>query len=389
MRRASLLAALAIAGALVCGWLPVALACPFCTPVVRTFGEELAASDVIVFARMVDAPVSGTPGNERPGAAEPRLAKFAVEHVLRGGDALAGANVVEAAYVGEARSGVFLLTANESAKLDWGRPIPVNDRQREYVRQLLELPSSGVERLRYFLPRLENADEMLARDAFDEFTKAAYEDVIALRSEMQPERLVGWILDPAIPATRRRLYFTMLGVCGGSEHVPLLEKLAKSKDRRDLAGLDALIACYLTLKGAEGLPLVEELYLANRNAEYTDAYSAVMAIRFHGTEMEVIPRPRLAAALRHLLDRPDLADLVIPDLARWEDWESLDRLVALFKASDEKTSWVRAPVINYLRACPLPEAAERIRELERIDPESVKKAYQLFPLTPAATPVKS
>ena len=32
-----------------------------------------------------------------------------------------------------------------------------------------------------------------------------------------------------------------------------------------------------------------------------------------------------------MLDRPQLADLVIPDLARWEDWSVMDRLVELFK----------------------------------------------------------
>ena len=65
---------------------------------------------------------------------------------------------------------------------------------------------------------------------------------------------------------------------------------------------------------------------------------------------------------------------VIPDLAAWEDWSQIDRLGTLCKEADEKTSWVRVPVINYLRACPLPEAKERIKELELVDPEAVKRA---------------
>jgi hypothetical protein len=45
------------------------------------------------------------------------------------------------------------------------------------------------------------------------------------------------------------------------------------------------------------------------------------------------------------------------DLARWEDWSSMDRLVQLFKDSeDDDSNWVRVPVINYLRASHSPEA---------------------------------
>jgi hypothetical protein len=74
-----------------------------------------------------------------------------------------------------------------------------------------------------------------------------------------------------------------------------------------------------------------------------------------------------------------LADLVIPDLARWQDWSQMQRLAELFKDAKEQSSWVRVPVINFLRACPKPEAAELIKELEKIDPEAVKRANTFFP----------
>jgi hypothetical protein len=76
---------------------------------------------------------------------------------------------------------------------------------------------------------------------------------------------------------------------------------------------------------------------------------------------------------------------VIPDLARWQDWSVMDRLVKLFKNADDDSIWVRVPVINYLRACPLPEAKQHIEELAKIDPEAVKRASQFFPIG-AATP---
>ena len=109
-----------------------------------------------------------------------------------------------------------------------------------------------------------------------------------------------------------------------------------------------------------------------------DTYAAIMALRFHGSETDVIPRERILQGLRHMLSRPRLADLVIPDLARWEDWSVMNQLVELFKDADEKTSWVRVPVINYLRACPDPVAKKHIALLEKIDPTAVKRANTFF-----------
>ena len=108
-------------------------------------------------------------------------------------------------------------------------------------------------------------------------------------------------------------------------------------------------------------------------------YAAIMAIRFQGQEEDTIPRDRLVAALRIVLDRPELADLVIPDLARWKDWASMDRLVQMFKDAGEKSSWVRVPIVNFLRACPLPQAKEQLGELAEIDPDAVRRATTFFP----------
>jgi hypothetical protein len=73
-----------------------------------------------------------------------------------------------------------------------------------------------------------------------------------------------------------------------------------------------------------------------------------------------------------------LADLVIPDLARWQDWSQVDKLKKLFLEADANNNWVRVPVINYLRACPEPQAAKAMEELKKVDPESVRRANTFF-----------
>ena len=40
-----------------------------------------------------------------------------------------------------------------------------------------------------------------------------------------------------------------------------------------------MIGSYLAIKGPTGLRLVEDLYLKNKDAEFTDTYAAIQAIR--------------------------------------------------------------------------------------------------------------
>src|SRR5690606_10510978 len=119
--------------------------------------------------------------------------------------------------------------------------------------------------------------------------------------------------------------------------------------------------------------------------------STIMALRFHGEESFEIPKERLVQSLRLLLDNDEIADQVIPDLTRWEDWEIMDRLVEKFKASDED-GWIRQPVVSYLLTAAEQggeigdKANAAVEELEQIDPEGVKRArsYLSWGLIPGA-----
>jgi hypothetical protein len=209
----------------------------------------------------------------------------------------------------------------------------------------------------------------------------------------------------------------MLSVCGNKDDVPLLEEmivsdygakqpfveelvrtglalggpigmpawieLVKLDERRKKLGLDALVACYLTLRGPDGLDLIDKQFLKNPQAEYTYIYSTVMALRFHADENTgILPRERLLSSMRLLLDNPDFSDQIPIDLARWNDWSVLDRLVAMYKAS-EKTAYIRPPVVSYLLvASDQPgdvgvRAKAALAELEKLDPEGVEQARNL------------
>ena len=352
-------------------------ACPFCNAVSQTLSEEIASMDAAVIVRLIKVP-DVPPGSS--AADEIPKADFEIVRVIKGAAVLGDTKQIQALCFGELKVGdKFLVLGVDPPRIAWSTPMRVSDRAVQYLRQLPSLPEKGPERLTFFQGHFEDEDDLLARDAYDEFARAPYAELQSMKDKMNHDQIVAWIKDLDILIAHRRLYLVLLSVCGGADDLPLLEQMIRSEDRKERAGLDAMLGSYLMLAGPDGMPLVEELFLKNSEAEYTDTYAAIMALRFHGTETDVIPRPRILQGLRYMLERPQLADLVIPDLARWEDWSQMDRMVRLFKEADEKASWVRVPVINYLRACPKPEADKYIKELEKIDPEAVKRANTFFP----------
>jgi hypothetical protein len=293
------------------------------------------------------------------------------------------------------------------------------------------LPEAGVERLVFFQEHLEDEDPLLAQDSYDEFARAPYADVIALGPQMKRERLLEWINDPTVGPSGRRLYLTMLGICGKPEDVAMLEELLQydyqlmkpgiaatialtgavgvapgmglmdemvhADERRKKESLDALIACYLKLKGPSGLELVNEKFLGNPTVEYKHLHSAIMALRFHGEETDVLPREKLLESMRLALDHKEFADQVIPDLTRWEDWDVMPRLVKMFKESP-KDDWIRQPVASFvLVAAEQPgavgeQAKATVEELEALDAETVERARSLSAfsfLAKAADPAAS
>jgi hypothetical protein len=367
-----------------------AVACPFCSAVSLTFAQEIAQSQAAVIARLVEPP----PASALAPTADGPLpkGKFEVVEILKGGDLVAEAGLtggdaqpIETIMLEEKPVGTtFLLMGVEPPNLVWSSPVLVGDRAVVYLRRLQGLPETGPDRLAFFQEHLEDEDETLARDAYDEFAIAPYADVKGLKEKMDPARLLGWIENPKVQANRRRLYATMLGVCGSADDAARIGRILSGEDLTPeqleaRSGLDALIACYVALEGPKALDVVDRLFLDRKDREvpFTETYSAVMALRFLGEESDLVPRDRVLQSLRLLLAEPKLADLVIADLARWQDWSVVDRLVTLFKDAKADNIFVREPIVNYLRACPLPEAAAAVVELEKIDPEAVRRAATL------------
>lgn len=369
-----------VLGTLVAG--PVASACPFCSAVSQTLRQEMEVMDAVVVATALQSDLTRN--------ADTGQIKMRIETVLKGGEHVEAGQEVTAVYFGDVAKGRrFMLSGVDPRDMQWSC-LPLTPKSEKYLEKITQLADKEPsERLLFYYEYLQDEDSMLSRDAYDEFASTPYDEIQKIKSALDHDTLVTWIQDPEMSPDRKRMYLTLLGICGDQDDLPMLESMLKSTQKSSRSGLDALIACYLTLAGEQGLPVIDELFLENKQASYADTYAAIMAVRFHGSEGGVIARSALVQSLHHILDRPDLADLVIPDLARWKDWSQIDRIKQLFLDADAENNWVRVPAVNYLRACPKPEAAEAIEELEKVDPDSVRRANTFFAVPKPSAEVKA
>jgi hypothetical protein len=357
-----------------------AWACPFCSPPGPTVAEEIDEAIAVVIGKYIGKAPSASPD-------EPPLDRFEIVRTLKGSDAIKDLRHVDTLLLGEHPVGKrFFIVGNDDDGIAWAQPIAMTDRTESFVTQLQMLPAQGAERLKFFLPYLSDSEQFLRDDAYDEFAKAPYTDVKALKPHLQREQLVTLIRRRDVEANFRRLYLTLLGICGTEAEAPLLEEWIRTRDRDLRTSLDAIVACYLTLRGADGLPFVEQHLLTQADAEFNDIYSAAQALRFHGEEEQRIDRARLAQSMRLLLNQARSAEVVIPDLARWQDWSALDAVAKLFTEPTDKQRSIRVLVVQYLHACPLPTAKTKLEELKQIDPDAVK--HGLSPFSVARRPQK-
>jgi hypothetical protein len=126
---------------------------------------------------------------------------------------------------------------------------------------------------------------------------------------------------------------------------------------------------------------------------FSETYAAMQAVRFAWNYGGTIKKDRLKESMRLLLDRPEVADLVIADLARWKDWAVQDRLMKLYDHKDYDIPSIKRAIVRYLLVCskdteddkeqnPKAEyarlAKQHLGTLREKDPDTVKQAERFF-----------
>lgn len=318
-------------------------ACPFCSAPSLTLSEQYFKADAVVLVSWK--------GGEKPKKGKLGSTEYEVLDVLRDpSKRLKKGEPVHVERYREGKSGDrALLLGTQGDTLEWSPPLEVNDTSLAYISQAPSLEAAPAERLTYYMKFLEYSDQEIANDAYAEFANAPYKDITPLASKFPRDKLRKWVTSKETSPTRLGLYGLMLGLCGDASDAELLEQVLSQNPDEFRLGIDGVIGGYLLLKGEAGLDVVEKAKLKAEKVEFSETYAAVQAIRFMWTYGDgKIPPERLRGALRILLGRPSIADLIIGDLMRWKDWSIQDRLMELYANGDYDVPSIKRAIIRYM-----------------------------------------
>ncbi len=374
-------------------------ACPFCDAPQLTMAEMIEQSDHLLLGRWV----SGT----RPEADSPGSTVFEIAECGRTQNDLfqAGQTITLPFFVSAETGQQFALMGPGTDFVNWQPPVEVTDASWEYLKNC-PLPEKDPERrtmrLAWFLPWLEHPELLIANDAYGEFAAAPYKIIRALRDQFPRERLREWVADPETPVTRIALYGMMLGLCGTPEDAQVLEDRIMTIDSDFRLGLEGLMSGYIMLTGVDGLQKLEDTRIRSRTyidadgqeqkLPFSETYAVVNTFRFlKRYEPDCVPAERLTQSMHLLLERPELADLIIADLARWKDWSVQDRLMKMFDEEAFQIPSIKRAIVRYMLACQKagqkdPEtfgdaaaaAAAHLKTLEEKDPRIFRDAKRFF-----------
>ena len=226
-----------------------------------------------------------------------------------------------------------------------------------------------------------------------EFDAAEYEDVVAVAGEFDAAQVRGWLTDEDTDPPRLGLYGLLLGQLGDMDDADFLrEQILRPTELIIVRlGLEGMICGYLLMMGESGLDVIDDSKLPNTDDPFSETYAAMQALRFVWEHVDgEIPKERLRASMRILLDRPEMADLVITDLARWQDWSIAERLMEFYVAEEYDVPSIKRAIVRYYMLAaqankPGVETPEHsqiaeacLAELRESDPKTVQKAERFF-----------
>ncbi len=380
-------------------------ACPFCSAPSLTLTEQLEQADGAALVQWIAA--------IKPGESDAGTTEYEVVQTVKSKEAgmKQGDRVTLSRYRKGSKGELFLLLGEMDKELDWGSPMEITETGYQYLIQAPSTELDTTKRLEYFLQFLEFPDPLISNDAYGEFANAPYEDITPLADQMPRDRLRKWVASDDTAASRLGLYGLLLGLCGKQDDVEIMKRKIVEPTQDFRLGIDGVMSGYLLLTGEKGLALLDRLKLEStvmideqgkpildsdgkeQPVPFSETYAAMQALRFMWQyEAGRIEKERLRKSMRLLLSRSELADLVIADLARWQDWSVMERLMKLYDDEAYNVPSIKRSIIRYMlqstKDKPEDATAElpahviagrkNVEILRKKDPQTVKDTERFF-----------
>jgi hypothetical protein len=361
-----------------------------------SLSESVSRADAVCLAKLIS---SSTPDNDGF-----RDVTFEVVEVLKSppGTVRKGGRINHQ-FSGRADKGALFLIIGEHHPKEpgidwpgilWNRPTETTRACFDYIAQAPAPASDSADQrqklLRHLVQFVDTRDKLIRADLIREFKDAHVADLRTAVPAMPRDKLRKLLVGSETPDELPGFACYLLGLCGENSldngaDLKRLEAKVAEKWPKDAyrAGTDYMMMGYLLLAGEAGLNRLDAWKIKDRSSQLGEAYCEMLALRFLWKNGEgKISHDRLVQSMRLFLDRPDLADIAIADLARWRDWKSLDRIIGLYGQGPFNVPAIKRAIIRYLYSCAeskptavRPEQASSARghlaELRRKDPKLV------------------
>ena len=374
------------------GW-----ACPFCGVVGESLAGRRDRSAVVAVGESA-GPVTRSVAGDR---GQPfTILQPLTSGALSFGSVAAGDAVT--ARVREPVAGTALLFATAAVdaagtrRLDW----EAIEADETLIGHVVAAPATSLpeaQRLAWYARRLEHPEAAIAADAFTEFGLAPFAAVRAAAGGFDAARLQAWVREPGIDPARRGFYGLALGLAAATATdaearraaIDTLQDAAAAPADDFRAGFDGILGGLLVAEGEAGLDWIVArglLDVTPGRARPLDQKHLLAALRFAWESLpETVPRPRIVAATRALVQVPVVAADAAIDLARYEAWDAADDVAALWDRLGGDDPLVRRAVAGYLAACPTSAGRRHLEAIRARDPERLAAAVAAAGLPPAAT----
>jgi len=352
-----------------------AFSCPFCfsNPWEKPLHLELEGQQIAALVRPIgDVPEYAEMLRARKFGA--KVLNFEIDTLLREAGKLGPGGQFKAKALGFFRKDTTYLMTSVDPELDRPKFRAVSSSAASFLARFAELPMETeandrhwVERLTFFLPYLDSADDAVAEAARWELARAPYHEVRKLRTKLDASTIEQRISAPKATRPSFGLQFLFLGLTGSAEHLPFYEKWLRLPIGLSGNDLEGLVSGYLMVAGAEGVPRVLEVIEKHEVKSAKDlSISLMKALRFLSANETILNDPQLISAYRATLANPHIAYWGMASLTRLADWDSLPLVWEAYHAltgtrsnlSLTEKTMLLSSVKTYLRACPTPLAKE-------------------------------
>ncbi|HYV37058.1 MAG TPA: hypothetical protein VE988_15230, partial [Gemmataceae bacterium] len=251
----------------------------------------------------------------------------------------------------------------------------------DYFTSLMKLNDEPVtKRLRFCFDYLNSTDQAVSMDAYREFQKADDTDIRIVAKQLPAQAIVGWLSDPNTPTYRLGLYALLLGHCGNPKtHGDLLYSLIDNPKKREIAGIEGIMAGYVMLQPQEGWIFLQKILQSDKADEFNERYGALNTLRFFwDNRHDALSKQQILQGVTLALAVPDIADFAMDDLRIWKQWDMTDKVLDLFKKPSHDSPIIDRAILRFALCSKTPRAVEFVAAQRKRDPVWVSDTEEVL-----------